>query len=106
MCIRDRRRGGGKLEETAGEDVFEDVLGWLDEGSPFLHSGHAGTSKSHLTRRILAELDRRGLTHVETAPTHAGAIQVEGITLHRFCHRKFCGSKIPRVEQDYLVVSR
>ena len=86
-----------------GKRVFEEVLGWLD-GS-LLITGHAGIGKSHLTRRILAELDSRGLTHVETAPTHAGAIQVGGITLHRFCHSRFSGKKIPRVEQDYLVVS-
>ena len=27
------------------------------------------------------------------------------ITLRRFCHSRFSGKKIPRVEQDYLVVS-
>jgi hypothetical protein len=93
------------VEETAEEDVFQDVLKWLDEGSSFLCTGNAGTGKSFLCRRTLAELHRRGLIHVETAPTHAGAIQVGGQTLHRFCHRKFSGNKIPRVEEDYLVVS-
>ena len=74
-------------------------------GSMALCSSRATQGDSHLTRRILAELHRRGLTHVEMAPTHAGAIQVGGITLRRFCHSKFSSNKIPRVQEDYLVVS-
>ena len=90
--------------EREGEDIFAETCEALLETGGLI-VGPPGTGKSSLTRALLTEMDRRLLPHAETAPTHAGALQVEGITLHRFCHRAFAGGRIVNVPRGcYLIV--
>ncbi|WP_158726615.1 AAA family ATPase [Tomitella fengzijianii] len=61
-------------------EEFEQALSQLRSGGNLFLTGKAGTGKSTLIRRFLAETDRRVLV---AAPTGIAALNVGGYTIHR-----------------------
>ncbi|ANI38218.1 AAA family ATPase [Mycolicibacterium vaccae] len=61
-------------------EEFGDALGRLADGGHLFLTGKAGTGKSTLIRRFLAETDRNV---VVVAPTGIAALNVDGFTIHR-----------------------
>ncbi|WP_328825387.1 AAA family ATPase [Tomitella gaofuii] len=61
-------------------EEFEQALSLLRSGGHLFLTGKAGTGKSTLVRRFLAETDRRVLV---AAPTGIAALNVGGYTIHR-----------------------
>ncbi|WP_036437038.1 AAA family ATPase [Mycobacterium sp. URHB0044] len=61
-------------------DEFENALGLLGGGRHVFLTGKAGTGKSTLIRRFIAETDRNV---VVVAPTGIAALNVDGYTIHR-----------------------
>lgn len=61
-------------------DEFKHALGLLAEGEHLFLTGKAGTGKSTLIRRFMAETDRNV---VVVAPTGIAALNVDGYTMHR-----------------------
>jgi len=66
-------------EASSPEDRF---IAWAAAGDNAFLTGAAGTGKSTLLRRFIAECPRRVDV---TAPTGIAAINVNGMTTHRFC---------------------
>ena len=61
-------------------DEFRDAMGLLAQGRHVFLTGKAGTGKSTLIRRFMAQTDRNC---VVVAPTGIAALNVEGYTIHR-----------------------
>lgn len=61
-------------------DEFRDAMGLLAEGRHVFLTGKAGTGKSTLIRRFMAQTDRNVIV---TAPTGIAALNVAGYTIHR-----------------------
>ena len=61
-------------------DEFRHALALLAEGKHLFLTGKAGTGKSTLIRRFMAETDRNV---VVVAPTGIAALNVNGYTIHR-----------------------
>ncbi|HZN83915.1 MAG TPA: AAA family ATPase [Mycobacterium sp.] len=61
-------------------DEFQHALALLAEGEHLFLTGKAGTGKSTLIRRFMAETDR---SVVVVAPTGIAALNVDGYTIHR-----------------------
>jgi ATP-dependent DNA helicase PIF1 len=61
-------------------EEFEHALALLAEGQHLFLTGKAGTGKSTLIRRFMAETDRNV---VVVAPTGIAALNVDGYTIHR-----------------------
>jgi ATP-dependent DNA helicase PIF1 len=61
-------------------DEFKDALALLGGGRHLFLTGKAGTGKSTLIRRFIAETDRNV---VVVAPTGIAALNVDGYTIHR-----------------------
>ncbi|WP_395311030.1 AAA family ATPase [Mycobacterium sp. AMU20-3851] len=61
-------------------DEFRDAMALLAEGRHVFLTGKAGTGKSTLIRRFMAQTDRKV---VVVAPTGIAALSVEGYTIHR-----------------------
>ena len=61
-------------------DEFRDAMALLAEGSHVFLTGKAGTGKSTLIRRFMAQTDRNC---VVVAPTGIAALNVDGYTIHR-----------------------
>ncbi|MGV0788397.1 AAA family ATPase [Mycolicibacterium sp. XJ2] len=61
-------------------DEFRDALALLSGGRNLFLTGKAGTGKSTLIRRFMAETDRNV---VVVAPTGIAALNVDGYTIHR-----------------------
>ncbi|MBP6684310.1 MAG: AAA family ATPase [Leucobacter sp.] len=59
---------------------FQRGLALLHSGSNIFLTGKAGTGKSTLIRRFLADTDRKAIT---VAPTGIAALNVDGYTIHR-----------------------
>src|SRR5262245_6030764 len=81
---RDERRYVGPVGSAPGEIVlteeFRHALALLAEGEHLFLTGKAGTGKSTLIRRFMAETDRNV---VVVAPTGIAALNVDGYTIHR-----------------------
>ncbi|HEX2283989.1 MAG TPA: AAA family ATPase, partial [Mycobacterium sp.] len=61
-------------------EEFKHALALLAEGDHLFLTGKAGTGKSTLIRRFMAETDRNV---VVVAPTGIAALNVDGYTIHR-----------------------
>ena len=76
----------GSVPEVLGEreivltDEFRQALALLAGGKHLFLTGKAGTGKSTLIRRFMAETDRNV---VVVAPTGIAALNVDGYTIHR-----------------------
>src|SRR5262245_47420236 len=81
---RDERRYVGPVGSAPGEIVltkeFRHALALLAEGEHLFLTGKAGTGKSTLIRRFMAETERNV---VVVAPTGIAALNVDGYTIHR-----------------------
>src|SRR5436190_1972155 len=87
--VRPRPPSKWSAEELAGMEPP------IDEGNRFLALAHggrnvfltgmAGTGKSWLLRKFIADSLRRATKVSVTAPTGVAALNVGGMTLHRFC---------------------
>ena len=47
-------------------------------------TGEAGTGKSYVLQQVMQAFDNKGINYYVTAPTGIDALNVNGITLHRF----------------------
>jgi hypothetical protein len=70
----------GSDRELVLTDEFTDALALLGGGRHLFLTGKAGTGKSTLIRRFIAETDRNV---VVVAPTGIAALNVDGYTIHR-----------------------
>lgn len=70
----------GSDRELVLTDEFKDALALLGGGRHLFLTGKAGTGKSTLIRRFIAETDRNV---VVVAPTGIAALNVDGYTIHR-----------------------
>jgi ATP-dependent DNA helicase PIF1 len=72
-------------------------LAWAHGGRNMFLTGMAGTGKSWLLRKFIAE----HATHVSvTAPTGVAALNVGGMTLHRFCGMRL-GPGVGQSDEDF-----
>ena len=56
-------------------------------------------------KRVLAELDARGLSYVVLCPTHCSArIHKDARTVASFVHKMFARGRVPRVKLQYIVI--
>ncbi len=72
--------GVPEAREIVLTDEFQHALALLAEGKHLFLTGKAGTGKSTLIRRFMAETDRNV---VVVAPTGIAALNVNGYTIHR-----------------------
>ena len=70
----------GRTTEFVLTDEFTQALALLSGGKHLFLTGKAGTGKSTLIRRFIAETDRNV---VVVAPTGIAALNVDGYTIHR-----------------------
>lgn len=57
-------------DQLAAAEAFSTWLEGPEDGTPFVLSGYAGTGKTYLSMRFLAQAEERGLCWTVVAPTH------------------------------------
>ena len=57
-------------DQQAAAEAFESWLAAPPDGTPFLLRGYAGTGKTFLSMRLLAQAETAGLCWTVVAPTH------------------------------------
>src|SRR5689334_4101081 len=80
VCPVGSAPGAGAEREILLTEEFRHALALLAEGEHLFLTGKAGTGKSTLIRRFMAETDRNV---VVVAPTGIAALNVDGYTIHR-----------------------
>jgi ATP-dependent DNA helicase PIF1 len=101
------------LLNTEQSRVVEQVLG----GRNVFITGSAGTGKSFIIQHLCKEFDRLGKVYRIVAPTGVAALNVGGLTIHRFLgitpfvtsiadYNKFCKkrSKVPWATLDVIII--
>ena len=69
--------------------------------------GNAGTGKSYTLKRVLAEMDARGITYKVLCPTHCSArIHKDARTVASFVHKMFARGRVPRAKVQFLIRNR
>jgi MoxR-like ATPase len=71
---------GSARREIVLTEEFRHALALLAEGEHLFLTGKAGTGKSTLIRRFMAETERNVMV---VAPTGIAALNVDGYTIHR-----------------------
>ncbi|MBD2423760.1 AAA family ATPase [Cyanobium sp. FACHB-13342] len=68
--MADAEAPGLTADQQAAAAAFADWLATPGDGTPFVLSGYAGTGKTFLSMRLLAQVEATGLCWTVVAPTH------------------------------------
>ena len=79
-----KEMGNLKINQEEGDELQNKAISIATEGKNIFLTGKAGTGKSWTTRKILEAFDDQKKTFHMTAPTGIAAINVDGITIHRW----------------------
>ena len=87
------------VEDNSFKPLVDKII---ELNESFFITGQAGTGKSHLIRQLKEQLKQNGKSFQCIAPTNLAALNINGITVHKFVSKLKNMKSLYQMNLDYL----